>query len=126
MTARVMKQSKHRDYRRSVKVRAIALKGGRCERCGFADERALRFHHTRPVRRGFNGLRKQAQSSTKSHLAVVRGEGKGVRLLCANCSCIDISRDWTLSFNIKRTDAVTVRARRSTSAPAPVARDNRS
>jgi hypothetical protein len=93
MTARVMKTSKHRDYRRSVKVR--------CERCGFADERALRFHHTRPVRRGFNGLRKQAQSSTKSHLAVVRGEGKGVRLLCANCSCIDTSRDWTLSVNIK-------------------------
>ena len=49
MTARVMKQSKHREYRRNVKARAIALKGGRCEQCGFADEQALRFHHTRPV-----------------------------------------------------------------------------
>ena len=79
------------------------MKGGRCEQCGFEDERALCFRHIRPVRRGRNGLRKQAQSSTKSHLAVVRGEGKGVLLLCANCSCIDTSRDWTLSVNIKRT-----------------------
>jgi hypothetical protein len=103
MTARVMKQSKHREYRRNVKARAIALKGGRCEQCGFADEQALRFHHTRPVRRGRNGLRRQAQSSTKSHLADVRGVGKDARLLCANCSCIDTARDWTLSVNIKRT-----------------------
>ena len=30
------------------------------------------------------------------------GRGKGVLLLCANCSCIDPARDWTLSVNIKR------------------------
>jgi hypothetical protein len=36
--------SKHQAYRSRTKARAIALKGGKCERCGFADERALGFH----------------------------------------------------------------------------------
>jgi hypothetical protein len=99
---RVMKSSKHREYRIRVKARALAMKGGCCERCGYEDERALRFHHTKPVRRAFNGLRRQAQSSTKTHLDVVRGDGKGVRLLCANCSTIDTARDWTLNVNLKR------------------------
>ena len=88
-----MKISKHREYRARTKARAIALKGGRCERCGFADQSALRFHHTRPLRRGSNGLRKQAKSSTETHRAVVRGDGKSVRLLCANCSTIDTATD---------------------------------
>jgi hypothetical protein len=73
----VMKISKHREYRRRTKLKAIALKGGRCERCGFADdERALRFHHVKPVRRGFNGLSKKAATSTETHRAVVRGDAK--------------------------------------------------
>jgi hypothetical protein len=87
-----MKISKHREYRRNVKARAIALKGGRCERCGVPDQRALRFHHVKPVRRGFTGLRQQAKTSTETHRAVVRGDGKGVLLLCANCSVIDTAR----------------------------------
>jgi hypothetical protein len=101
----MMKQrSKHRDYRRRTKARAIALKGGRCERCGFADQRALRFHHVKPVRRGLNGLSRKAMTSTESHRAVVRGDAKGIRLLCANCSAIDTARDWTLSVNLKRAE----------------------
>ena len=32
----------------------------------------------------------------------MRGEGKGIRLLCANCSCIDIAKDWTLNVNATR------------------------
>ena len=100
------KISKHRAYRSRTKARAIALKGGRCERCGFSDERALRFHHTKPVRRGSNGLSRKALTSTETHRAIVRGEGgKSVRLLCANCSCIDTAKDWTLNLNTKRAAA---------------------
>ena len=83
-----MKISKHREYRRNVKAKAIAMKGGRCEQCGFEDERALCFRHVRPVRRGLNGLRKQALSSTTSHRAVVRGDWAGLSLLCWNCCTI--------------------------------------
>ena len=97
-----MKPSKHQAHRRNVKVRAIAMMGGRCERCGFDNVVALRFHHVKPVRRGLSGLRKQAESSTTSHRAVVRGDAKGIRLLCANCSTIDTAKDWTLNVNLKR------------------------
>jgi hypothetical protein len=97
-----MKISKHREYRRSVKAKAIAMKGGRCQRCGFDDVRALRFHHVKPLRRTSNGLRKRAETSTESHRAVIRGEGRGINLLCANCSCIDTAKDWTLNLNVKR------------------------
>ena len=98
----VMKQSKHQEHRSRVKAKAIALKGGCCQRCGFDDGRALRFHHRVPLRRGFNGLPKQGLSSTQSHRAVVRGEGKALRLLCANCSCIATAKDWTANTNIRR------------------------
>jgi hypothetical protein len=95
-------KSKHRNYRARMKATAIAAKGGVCAQCGFADERALRFHHVKPVRRGRNGIRKRDQTSTESHRLVVRGDGKGLVLLCANCSCIRTSKLWTLSVNIKR------------------------
>jgi hypothetical protein len=101
--ARVMNQiSKHRRYRSRTKARAIALKGGQCERCGFSDERALRFHHVKPVRRGSNGLSRKALTSTENHRAIVRGEGgKSVRMLCANCSCIAIAKDTSINGNLK-------------------------
>jgi hypothetical protein len=95
--------SKHRAYRRSVKARAIAMLGGCCSRCGFSDERALRFHHVKPVRRGLNGLSKKALSSTETHRAIVRGEGgKSVRLLCANRSVIALAKDTSINANIKQ------------------------
>lgn len=102
--------SKHQRYRRSVKQRAIGMLGGKCERSGFDDESALRFHHVNPVRRGFNGLSRKALTSTTTHRAVVRGDAKGIRLLCVNCRAIDTARDWTLSANLRpaATSAVTV------------------
>jgi hypothetical protein len=112
------KQSKHQRYRRSVKERAIALKGGQCERCGFSDERALRFHHVKPVRRGLNGLSKKALSSTVTHRAIVRGErGKSVRLLCANCSVIALATDTSINANLKPAETS------AASLPAACARD---
>ena len=97
-----MKISKHQEYRRNVKARAVAMMGGCCSRCGFDDARALRFHHTKPIRRGLNGLRRQSKTSTTTHLAVVRGDKDGVRLLCSNCSTIETAKDWTLNINVKR------------------------
>ena len=104
-----MKQTKHRRYRARTKARAVALMGGVCAQCGFSDARALRFHHRLPVRRGFNGLSRKALTSSTSHRAVVRGDGKGLVLLCANCSCIRTAKDWTANVNLKRgtTRAVT-------------------
>jgi hypothetical protein len=67
----------------------------------FPDERALRFHHVKPVRRGLNGLSKKALSSTETHRAIVRGEGKGIRLLCANCSVITCAGDTSINANIR-------------------------
>ena len=101
--------SKHRAYRSRTKSRAIEMLGGCCSRCGFSDERALRFHHVKPVRRGSNGLSRKALTSTETHRAILHGE-KGLRLLCANCSCIDTARDWTLNLNLKpaATSAATV------------------
>jgi hypothetical protein len=64
--------SKHRTYRARTKARAIEMLGGRCSVCGYSDERALRFHHVKPVRRGLNGLGKNALTSTGGHRAVVR------------------------------------------------------
>jgi hypothetical protein len=103
MPAMTQKLAAHRQYRARVKAKAIALAGGHCQRCGFdADERALQFHHTKPVRRITNGLRRQSMSSTKSHLDVVHREGKGLSLWCANCIAIDTAKDWTLHANVKR------------------------
>jgi hypothetical protein len=102
--------NKHRAYRSRTKARAIEMLGGRCSVCGFSDERALRFHHVKPVRRGLNGLDKNALTSTESHRAVVRGDGKGLRLLCANCSVIALAKDTSVNANLKQaaTSAATV------------------
>jgi hypothetical protein len=97
----VTKISKHRAYRSRTKARAIAMLGGRCSVCGFSDERALRLCHRVPLQRRRQGLSKKALSSTDSHLAVVRGDGKALRLLCANCSCIAIAKDTSINGNLK-------------------------
>jgi hypothetical protein len=105
----VTKISKHRAYRSRTKARAIEMLGGKCSRCGFSDERVLRLCHRVPLQRRRQGLSKKALSSTDSHRAVVRGDGKGIRLLCANCSCIAIAKDTSINANIRpaATSAVT-------------------
>ena len=47
--AKQQQRSKDRRYRASVKAKAIASMGGKCSCCGFDDERALRFHHLKPL-----------------------------------------------------------------------------
>jgi hypothetical protein len=98
-----MKQQtdKRRAYRIRVKAKALEMMGSKCERCGYDDARALRLHHSKPLMRGTRGMRRQAASSTSSHLAILRG-AKGLSLLCANCSCIATAQDASINANIKR------------------------
>jgi hypothetical protein len=51
-----------------------------------------------------------ADMDADAELDVVRGDAKGVRLLCANRSAIDTAQDWTLNLNLKQaaTSAVTL------------------
>jgi hypothetical protein len=101
-----MKQSqrngKDRTYRRKLKLRAVEMLGGRCA-CGFSDPRALCVYHRVPVRRGRNGLPRKARSSTMSHLDVVRGDAKSLKLklMCWNCCAIEASKDWQANINVK-------------------------
>src|SRR5690348_12013864 len=37
-----------RNYQRDKKIAAVAVKGGRCEQCGFDHPAALQFHHRDP------------------------------------------------------------------------------
>jgi hypothetical protein len=47
--ARVMNQiSKHQAYRRNIKARAIGMKGGQCERCGFQTSERCAFITSSP------------------------------------------------------------------------------
>ena len=65
--------------------------------------------HRVPLQRRRQGLSKRDLSSTDSHRAVVHGERKAYRLLCANCSCIAIAKDTSINVNLKQaaTSAVT-------------------
>ena len=65
------------------------MMGGKCQKCACADILALRFHHTRPLRRGRN---KRDRTSSAIHCSVIYGHGKGIRLLCANCSVVASAR----------------------------------
>jgi hypothetical protein len=93
--------SKHQQHRRRTRLRALDLLGNKCQCCGFDDERALRFHHTKPLQRTRNGIRKRDQTSTETHRAILNGKGRGIRLLCANCSVI--AQDASMNVNITRT-----------------------
>lgn len=102
------KISKHRKHRANIKRKAVEMKGGRCQRCGHADLCSLQFVHVPPLLRGRNGLSRKAACSTSTHRAVIRGEGKRVRLLCCNCASVIHARVWKASsVNTKRAQAVT-------------------
>ena len=81
------------------------MMGGRCSVCGFSDERALHLCRRVPLQRRRQGLSNNALSSTDSHLAVLRGEGRAFRLVCANCSCIAIAKDTSINANLTASSA---------------------
>jgi len=69
----------------TLRARALAHLGGKCQRCGFADARALQIDHVagdgaveRAKRQGQNAL----------YRAVMADDGTRYALLCANCNVI--------------------------------------
>jgi hypothetical protein len=59
------------------------LLGGKCLRCGFGDYRALQIHHIVAV--GGRGFRSVLTDLRR----LIKTNGKGVELLCANCHAIE-------------------------------------
>lgn len=68
--------------RRAMKKRAIELRGGKCEKCGY-DKciEALQFHHRNPEEKSF-GL---SQSGNTRSWQEYLNEAMKCDLLCANC-----------------------------------------
>lgn len=68
------------------RTRALMLLGGRCERCGFNDSRALQFDHV-----DGNGAKHRREvvgrSSYTMSRHVLKHPGK-FQVLCANCNWI--------------------------------------
>jgi hypothetical protein len=74
------------------KAKAIAMLGGKCNRCGYNENiAALQIDHIEPLRRKYEEKRKDALT-TGSNLARMIANGSielsTVQLLCANCHCI--------------------------------------
>ena len=72
-----------------MKSRAIKAMGGKCSKCGYADERALQFHH-----RNGDGARHRGRRGVRCgwwlHVQIVKRASarKRLELLCANCHMI--------------------------------------
>lgn len=70
-----------RDRRNGLKAKAVAYKGGACERCGYNKcMKALHFHHLDPSEKDFHITGSEYHSWEK----VVKELNKCL-LLCANC-----------------------------------------
>lgn len=68
------------EFRRKIKARAIAYKGGACNSCGYAKcPAALQFHHLDPTRKDF-----QISGNAKAWEKIVVELDKTV-MVCANC-----------------------------------------
>jgi 5-methylcytosine-specific restriction endonuclease McrA len=71
----------------SLRSAALAALGGRCEECGYSDERALCVDHRVPIRRNSSG---NWEGGVSSYYAVTRSRNplEKYALLCANCNVI--------------------------------------
>ena len=91
-------ESKKRNERLSL----IALKGGKCERCGYcANSCALQFHHTDPKKRKFSISAKGLIGKSKKAIA---RELQNCVLLCANCHIETHHPDKAFVTNIRNCD----------------------
>lgn len=72
-------------YQLDKKMKAVALLGSKCNRCGFDHPAALQFHHIDPTQKGFNVTTKQLASPRKIPWAIIEAEVAKCELLCANC-----------------------------------------
>ena len=79
------------DSRRRIKAQAVAYKGGKCERCGYAGcAAAFDFHHTNPEEKDF-----KISGSSRS-FARVKVELDKTVLLCARCHR-EVHDEWNLA-----------------------------
>jgi 5-methylcytosine-specific restriction endonuclease McrA len=81
-------KARHRAYRARLRAKAIHIMGGKCQRCGFDDHRALQFDHVQALRRGSSGVGRRGHSGVAVYRQVIRGRTDGIQLLCANCHVI--------------------------------------
>ena len=71
-----------RTYNRKKRDRVVQLLGGRCKRCGETDWRCLQIDHV-----GGGGTKEHKKLGVaRVNAKVLRLEGKGYQLLCANCN----------------------------------------
>lgn len=69
------------ERRRQMKSRAVAYKGGRCQKCGYKKcQAAFEFHHPDPLEKDFNISRFGTKSFER-----LKPELDKTILLCANC-----------------------------------------
>lgn len=72
--------NRNKNYRRTIKQKAVDYKGGKCELCGYNKTiNALEFHHLDPKQKDIS-----ISGGTKSFEKIEKELDKCV-LLCANC-----------------------------------------
>lgn len=72
-------------YYQNAKTKAFGLLGGKCVKCGWADERALQIDHVIAI--GDEARRLLNQRGVKLYRAVFKNP-EMFQLLCANCNWI--------------------------------------
>lgn len=84
------------DRLRDLKIKAVLVKGGKCEHCGWNEHPAgLQFHHRDPSQKKFTITSSAMGSPKKYPWEVILSEIAKCDLLCANCYFIEESA-WDL------------------------------
>lgn len=78
-------------YRENRRRKVRELLGGKCARCGFSDVRALQVDHVNG-----DGWKQKRLDPLDIYVDVLRKNGAGYQLLCANCNWIKRheNREW--------------------------------
>lgn len=78
----------NKDSGRRIKLAVFALYGSACQKCGFADDRALQIDHINGT--GEHKARSHRRSGLSLYSAILRGDmaQEDFQLLCANCNWI--------------------------------------
>lgn len=83
-THRAAINARARERERILRDACFTLLGSICAVCGFSDKRALQFDHL--ANDGSNHRRQRGISGALRD--ILKGEGKGYQVLCANCNWI--------------------------------------
>jgi hypothetical protein len=66
-----------------LRSNALTILGGKCNRCGFDDRRALQIDHIIG-----GGTKERKHNPSAIYRKIRDGQTKGYQLLCANCNVI--------------------------------------